>query len=463
MPEGADRAPPLPPDLERSLTRFLHALDDDRPLGVAVSGGSDSLGLLTALASLLPPRRLVALTVDHGLRPASAEEARRVKAQCRSLGLRHETLRWDGPRPTSGLQAAARAARYRLLGTAAGRLGLAAVLTAHTRDDQCETLAMRRARSPSDAAAGLAGIPPATLFDGRLWVLRPLLDISRATIRAHLSARRIAWIDDPSNADPRFERVRVRAALEAGPADPADLAAAAGIAAARGALARAAAAYIRSAAEVEHGGQVRIGLPREAGPAVITAGLEALIDLCGGAARPLDRRGKATLRAAVHGWIGEGTGAADTLTLGRALLRRRGGALVIARENRGLGILRLDPGGSGVWDGRFLVRNLDRHAGLIVGVGREPGNPPLFGRDCGGVLQTSSEDWQQGLRRWREDEAVAGGFVCRRLAGRASRILPVHEWPLAQALAELVGCATFPPPPVTFSDRATASGCVTLR
>ena len=194
MPEPAGISAAVPNDFKNCLSRFCAELTDHRPLGIAVSGGSDSLGLLYGLAAILPPRKLVGLTVDHGLRSGSADEARRVKALCRRLGVRHETLNWQGPRPSSGVQAAARQARYRLLGDALARIGLAAVLTAHSRDDQLETLEMRRARSLSETATGLAGIPPASLFDGRLWVLRPLLGLPREGIRDVLREAGIAWI-----------------------------------------------------------------------------------------------------------------------------------------------------------------------------------------------------------------------------------------------------------------------------
>ena len=211
MPDPSGGPAHKPPSLPQCLSEFLAGLTDHRPLGVAVSGGSDSLGLLFGLAALVPAVKLVALTVDHGLRPGSADEARWVKSRCRRLGIRHETLKWDSGQPATGLQAAARAARYRLMAEASARLGLSAVLTAHTRDDQSETLVMRRARSASEDAPGLAGIPPATLFEGRMWVLRPLIGLPRSTIRDFLGEKGVAdWIEDPSNSDPRFERVRVR-------------------------------------------------------------------------------------------------------------------------------------------------------------------------------------------------------------------------------------------------------------
>ncbi len=144
-------------------------------------------------------------TVDHGLRPAAAAEAAAVAAAAAALGLPHETLRpAPPPRP---VQADLRAARRSLLADWAARRGLRHVLTGHTMDDQAETVLMRLARG--GGAEGLAGIPAAP--DGPF--RRPLLGIARADLRDWLRARDIAWIEDPSNEDTAFERVRVRRAL----------------------------------------------------------------------------------------------------------------------------------------------------------------------------------------------------------------------------------------------------------
>ena len=149
----------------------------DRPITVAVSGGSDSIGLLVFLLEHLgEPSRLVAITVDHGLRAESADEARRVADFCVKLGLRHIVRKWEGAKPQTGIQAAAREARYRLLGDTALEIGACMVVTGHTEDDQLETIAMRAQRG---AGPGLAGIAPGTLSlggDGRMvWFARPFL------------------------------------------------------------------------------------------------------------------------------------------------------------------------------------------------------------------------------------------------------------------------------------------------
>lgn len=178
-------------------------------VAVAVSGGGDSTALLCLLTEAKKPiaTKIIALTVDHGLRNESADEARHVGAFCASLGIDHQILHWREAKPASGLSAAARMARYRLLAEAAVASGASTVLTGHTADDQVETVLMREKRGEG---VGLAGIAPATLFEGKIWFMRPLLAVRRATLRDYLLARAVGWIDDPSNENLAFERARTR-------------------------------------------------------------------------------------------------------------------------------------------------------------------------------------------------------------------------------------------------------------
>lgn len=388
------------------------------------------MGLLYGLASLVPPEKLVALTVDHGLRGAAADEARWVKAQCRRLGIRHETVKWEDHKPTSGVQAAARAARYKLLVNASARLGLAAVLTAHTRDDQNETLTMRRARSSSDDAPGLAGIPTATLFEGRMWVLRPLLGLTRESIREFLRSRGVCdWVEDPSNADMRFERVRVRAQLnddtQAGVPDVSR------IVLARYRLAGQAADFIGANCHLDAEGSVWMRCGETGELDVIKAALEALIDWQGGAPRPLDRRGKATLAGFVSSVIKDDR--TSTISLGRTSVGRRGQHVTIRRECRDIARLVLEPGQKRLWDRRFLVCNLATETTLVVSGGGKKGVLPRFCR--------VGSEWSQELSM---DDGVIGGYVCEPVLGRNSHILPVHQLVLAQALARLARHNAFP-------------------
>ena len=183
---------------------------------LAVSGGPDSMALMWLAArwrrALARGPRLVAVTVDHGLRTEAAREARDVKRLARSLDVPHRTLRWTGAKPKTGLPAAARAARYRLLAQAARSNGATHILTAHTRDDQAETLLMRMLRG-----SGIAGLAAMTRVSERegLWLARPLLDVSKAQLVATLNRARINFADDPTNRDVSYTRPRLRALMPA--------------------------------------------------------------------------------------------------------------------------------------------------------------------------------------------------------------------------------------------------------
>ena len=183
---------------------------------LAVSGGPDSMALMWLAArwrsALARGPRLIAVTVDHGLRTEAAREARDVKRLARSLEVPHRTLRWTGAKPKTGLPAAARAARYRLLAQAARSNGATHILTAHTRDDQAETLLMRMLRG-----SGIAGLAAMTRVSERegLWLARPLLDVSKAQLVATLNRARINFADDPTNRDVSYTRPRLRALMPA--------------------------------------------------------------------------------------------------------------------------------------------------------------------------------------------------------------------------------------------------------
>ena len=178
-------------------------------LGVAVSGGPDSLGLLL-LAHAALPGRVEAATVDHGLRPESAREAAEVARICKQLEVPHAVLRVAVAQ--GNLQAEARAARYAALAGWVEARGLAALATAHHADDQAETLLMRLNRA--SGVAGLAGVRPRGVVPGTaIPLLRPVLDWRRAELGAAVRAAGLAAAQDPSNGDDRFDRVRMRKAL----------------------------------------------------------------------------------------------------------------------------------------------------------------------------------------------------------------------------------------------------------
>jgi tRNA(Ile)-lysidine synthase len=215
-------------------TDLLFADLADQPAVVlAVSGGPDSTALMLLAARWRTRRRrgpkLFAVTVDHGLRAQARREARDVARLARRLGIAHRTLRWSGAKPSSGLQERAREARYRLIAAAAERAGATCVLTAHTVDDQAETILFRMARG--SGLTGLAGMArvrplatPAPLGHAarrkasegaNLFLVRPLLDVAKARLVATVRGAKIDCADDPSNRDPRFTRARLRALMPA--------------------------------------------------------------------------------------------------------------------------------------------------------------------------------------------------------------------------------------------------------
>src|SRR3984957_556039 len=183
---------------------------------LAVSGGPDSLALMWLAVrwrrALARGPRLFAVTVDHGLRAEPGAEARDVKRLAPSLELPHRTTRWTGAKPKTGLPAAARAARYHLLARAARESGATHVFTAHTRDDQAETLLMRMMRG--SGIAGLAAMARQSERNGVL-LARPLLPIAKSQLIATLRRAKLGFADDPTNRDANFTRPRIRAVMPA--------------------------------------------------------------------------------------------------------------------------------------------------------------------------------------------------------------------------------------------------------
>jgi tRNA(Ile)-lysidine synthase len=183
-------------------------------LGVAVSGGSDSVALLHILSRCFEPGRvkLLVATVDHGLRPEAAQEAETVAALAGQLGHAHFTLRWTGWDGCGNMQDAARRARYRLLGEWARSHRIAVLAVGHTADDQAETVLMRLARSAG--VTGLAAMPERRTMHG-ITIIRPMLGLARADLRDYLTRNALGWAEDPSNSDLRYDRIKARRALQA--------------------------------------------------------------------------------------------------------------------------------------------------------------------------------------------------------------------------------------------------------
>lgn len=205
------------------------------PGALAVSGGGDSLALMMLAAEWADRcgrAAPIVLTVDHGLRPESADDAHHVAARARSIGLDAHVLRRDGPKPSSDSEAAARAVRYDLLGAWCCTHNVFGLYLAHTLDDQAETFLLRLARG--SGLDGLAAMRLLSALPSPVWssvvLVRPLLGERRETLRSFLEFRGEKWLDDPMNQDPRFARTRLRSAwpaLEACGLSPPRIAAAA--------------------------------------------------------------------------------------------------------------------------------------------------------------------------------------------------------------------------------------------
>ena len=196
------------------IDRFLGDLNrlrlDHGLLGLAVSGGADSMAMLLLAAEALDTERLAVATVDHGLRPEAAQECALVADACRKLGIDCDILRVAVAEGNT--QEQARIARYAALGEWARERGIGAIATAHHADDQAETLLMRLNRG--SGLGGLAGIRSRTRIDGvNADILRPLLGFRRDELRAIVEASDFDFVDDPSNLDERYDRIRMRKAL----------------------------------------------------------------------------------------------------------------------------------------------------------------------------------------------------------------------------------------------------------
>lgn len=218
LPAAAD--PRLTPERFRAAVEAL-APDLHGKVGLAVSGGPDSLALL--LLACRVGFDVVAITVDHGLRLEAAEEARRVAALSAKFGVPHETLTVDVPRAAS-VQAAARAARYAAMAGWCDDHGVRWLMTAHHADDQAETLLMRLSRG--SGLGGMAGIRARRTVEGHaVTLLRPLLGARKADLVALVAEAGITAVDDPSNRSDAYDRTAVRALLAGGGIDIAGAAA----------------------------------------------------------------------------------------------------------------------------------------------------------------------------------------------------------------------------------------------
>jgi tRNA(Ile)-lysidine synthase len=332
----------MPTPAPIGLVQRVHSILDARlsatapaPIALGLSGGSDSLALMLVCQAWAKTRgrKLLALTVDHGLQAASAEWAAFCRARAMARGIEHRTLVWTPPQLSGGLPAAARAARHALLAEASRAAGAHVLLMGHTADDLAESAAMRAAGSTVPDAR-LWSPSPAWPQGRDLFLLRPLLGERRQALRDWLVQAGEGWIEDPANADLRFARARARANVSELPApDQGDEAA--------GPATRTA---LPAAGPLEAAGGLRI--PATAGERVLG---RALLCAAGGTRPPRrDRLEMAMARLA----------AGESIVLAGARAWREGDQVLVCREPGELrrskaSDLVLCRGGTAVWDGRF--------------------------------------------------------------------------------------------------------------
>ena len=385
-------------------------------LAVAVSGGADSLALAILAAAWAERRggRVLALTVDHGLRPESAAEARQTAAWLAARGITSRVLAWEGPKPAAGIQAAARAARYALLEAASREAGLLHLLLAHHALDQAETTLIRAERG--SGATGLAGMAAVRERPG-LRLLRPLLGVMPDRLRATLRELGQPWLEDPSNRSPRFRRGRLRAEadIDAGRW----LAVAREAASARAAADRELAAFAAAAVSPDPLGFLTVALdrwralPREAGELALARCLQAV------AGRPYPPSPDAVARLAGR------LAAADPVraTLGGTLVLSRGGHILVMREPARIADERpLAPGERAWWDGRFEVAYRDGPGPALLrplAAGRLRLLPAV--REALGARRVPAAALEALPALWRRDEPIACPLPLVEAGGRRVR------------------------------------------
>ncbi|BCM22162.1 tRNA lysidine(34) synthetase TilS [Mesorhizobium sp. J8] len=448
----------LTPDTKPDLSdRLFTDLDFSSGAVAAVSGGSDSTALLLLLKDHLDRAasgaKLLVVTIDHGLRPDSAVEARQVANFCAERGIMHRILAWRGDKPASGLPAAAREARYRLLAEAAGAEGIQLILTGHTADDQAETVLMRQARD--DDGRGLAGMAPATLHDWRTWIVRPLLGIRRAALRDMLRHRKIGWIEDPTNRDSRFERPRVRAKLLAGEGErriAEALARSQQAAFLRQDIGRRAAMLIDALADRPCAGLIRLDRDfagQEDGEAAIYA-LRILLAAVGGVSFLADEARCAALFSRLR--LGS-----LRATLSRTVVDARRTGIFLHRENRNLPVP-APPVDNRLWDNRLRISLKegitlkDRPGDLVIAplgpaAARRASPSEIPQSLARAALAAEPSLWSNGEHVDFTGDAGPRSISIDPVVAPFARFLPSFDLKPAAAIAALVGAPPLPAPP----------------
>ncbi|POO55060.1 tRNA lysidine(34) synthetase TilS [Agrobacterium rosae] len=421
---------------------FIEKISKPARILVAVSGGSDSTGLLLALHRALTEmsRRdisLHAVTIDHALRNEAADEARGVATLCARHDIPHHIRRWDGEKPATGISAAARLARYDLIGAVAAEIGADVIAIGHTLGDQQETIAMRVARSQRPDNLGLAGMADAVLYAGRHWIARPFLSSTRQDIRNFLSGQGQSWYDDPSNEDAKYERVRLRNLLPEPKGKLIDRSIN------RSTLSSSSAQWLEKQAESYLDCLIKInaaGLQDD--PTIVRYALSALASVIGGrrftmAADSMDR---------VMAFVTKGE--PGRVTASRVVFDLRKDALYLTRENRGIPSVAVAAGATALWDERFEITNLSTCAVLIGGkdarraVDQPASVPKGVAKRVMQTRPTVEVEGDQG------PTLEAGDVVIRPLLAPYDLFLPRFDLQLANVIARLIGRSPYPQPPV---------------
>ena len=361
-------------DLESSadLNRLFAPVATQPALALAVSGGADSLALLLLIhrwVQALPQApKVVVYTLDHGLRAEAAQEVAMVLRVAADLGIKATALRWEGTKPQTGLQEAARIARYRLIGHAMKADGINVLLTAHHQQDQAETVLMRMAHG--SGIEGLKGMASWSEVEG-IRVFRPLLDVGPAALRRLVNDAGLTPAEDPSNADPHYERVRWRQAMpmlaELG-LDASALAVFANrMAEADAAIGQMADGCFSELVRLDGFGAARIELApfRGLSPAISTRLLSRVLNIVGGRQKPRALGQVERLRQS----IAEGSLPKSTTVLG-CVVRFKDNDIAIAREPGRIAPpdAKLSPRSQLIWDERFLIINGSDYSDLTASV-----------------------------------------------------------------------------------------------
>ena len=359
--EALTKAVPL------SYEDVSHRIDELGPfersphIAVAVSGGRDSIGLCLLVNEWAQKCDgwVSAITVDHQLRPESAEEAKQVGDWLVGFNIDHHVLVWEGSKPSSGTQAAARKARYDLMEEWCRRAGVLHLFLGHHQDDQAETVLFRLQHdSGIDGLAGMSAVRERS----HIRLLRPLLDIPRENVTAYLQDQNQAWIEDPSNKNPKYARTVLRNSLES--ADEGELTIeqlttlSNRCARARIVLEEDAARVMAQCCRVYPEGYVQLDVAK-----FRTVPAEISLRVLSRAIRCIGGRGYGPKQAQlerVHGLIQEGR-FRRSRTLGGCQISYRDGVLLVFREYRNLpALVEMTAGQPILWDNRFRVALDDR-------------------------------------------------------------------------------------------------------